>query len=138
MSFFHARIQNDLENLAVPLDYELSGDRLTFKLEIHTKIYDGIFKFELAFPREYPFKSPKLRCGTRVFHPNIDSEGHVCLKILREGWMPTYDLNSILVSLLCSFEYVSGEDALNTEAGDLLEQDFDEFVKRARAASGSI
>ncbi|ELA40999.1 uncharacterized protein VICG_01958 [Vittaforma corneae ATCC 50505] len=138
MSFFHARICNDLENLAIPLDYELNGNRLVFKLEIHTRIYNGTFKFELEFPKEYPFKSPKLSCKTKVFHPNIDSEGHVCLKVLREGWMPTYDLNSIIISLLCSFEYLSGEDALNTEAGDLLDQNFDEFVRKAKTANGNV
>lgn len=135
MSFFEARIQNELNNLAVPIEYTLDNYTLNFKIKISTEIYNGLFSFELKFPADYPFKSPKLICKTSVFHPNIDSEGHVCLKVLREGWMPTYDLNSILVSLLCIFEYISGEDALNTEAGHLFDQDYEEFVKKAKKVS---
>jgi len=130
--FFHARISTDLENLAIPLEYKLSSNVLDFRLRISTEVYKQTFEFELTFPEEYPFKSPKLRCRTRVFHPNIDEEGHVCLKVLREGWMPTYDLNSIVISLMCAFEYLSGEDALNTEAGDLLDHNYIEFLRRAR------
>lgn len=131
-SFFTARIKHDLENLAVPIEYSLDCNKLDFCMQIRTAIYHGVFNFELKFPDEYPFKSPKLFCKTKVFHPNIDIEGHVCLKVLREGWMPSYDLNSVLVSLLCCFEYPNSEDALNTEAGDLLEQNYDAFVKKAR------
>ena len=44
--------------------------------------------------------------------------------------MPAYDFNSIIVSLLCAFEYPSSEDALNTEAGGLLDMNYREFLKR--------
>lgn len=133
MSFFKAVIQNDLNNLSIPLDYELVGNKLFFSLKIDTKIYKGTYRFELTFPDDYPFRSPKLTTSTKIFHPNIDQEGHVCLKVLREGWMPSYSVNSIIISLMCCFEYLSPEDALNTEAGDLLEQDYEEFVRRARS-----
>ena len=132
MPFFDARIQNDLEKLAIPLDYKLDKTTFCFTIRINSEIYNGLFKFELEFPIEYPFKSPRLMCKTPVFHPNIDSEGHVCLKVLREGSMPTYDLNSILVSLIGAFEFPSGEDALNTEAGDLFDQNYVEFVRKAK------
>lgn len=131
-AFFQARIHNDLENLAVPINYTLREKMLTFTVDINTNVYRRKLEFDLFFPEEYPFKSPKLRCKTKVFHPNIDEEGNVCLKILKDGWTAAYDLNSIIISLLCAFEFLSGEDALNTEAGDLLEANYHEFVKRAQ------
>lgn len=133
MSFFKAVIQNDLKNLSLPLDYKLIENKLFFSLKIDTEIYKGNYHFELSFPIDYPFRSPKLITTTKVFHPNIDQDGHVCLKVLREGWLASYNIDSIIVSLICCFEYPSSEDALNTEAGDLLEQDYEEFVKRAKS-----
>lgn len=133
MRFWEARIKKDIENLTIPVKYKLEDKTLYFSVDINTDIYNGTYKFRIEFTEEYPFTSPKLFCDSKVFHPNIDSEGRVCLKVLREGWMPCFDINSIIVSLICSFNYLSGEDALNTEAGDLFEQDYELFKCRARS-----
>ena len=53
-------------------------------------------------------------------------------KILREGCRPCFDINSIVVSIICCMNYISGEDALNVEAGDLFESNKEEFIRRAR------
>jgi ubiquitin-protein ligase len=46
------------------------------------------------------------------------------------GWMPSYDLNSIIVSLLVIFEYPESRDALNKEAGILLDSNYEEFRRK--------
>jgi hypothetical protein len=48
----------------------------------------GAFLFSFAVPASYPHDPPKVKCLTRVFHPNIDLEGNVCLNVLREDWKP--------------------------------------------------
>ena len=48
----------------------------------------GAFLFSFAVPPSYPHDPPKVKCLTRVFHPNIDLEGNVCLNVLREDWKP--------------------------------------------------
>lgn len=35
----------------------------------------GTFLVDVDFPIEYPFKSPKVRFSTRIYHPNIDEAG---------------------------------------------------------------
>lgn len=49
----------------------------------------GAFKIEITFPAEYPFKPPKICFKTKIYHPNIDEKGQVCLPIISaENWKP--------------------------------------------------
>lgn len=49
----------------------------------------GAFKVEINFPAEYPFKPPKVTFKTKIYHPNIDEKGQVCLPIISpEHWKP--------------------------------------------------
>lgn len=41
------------------------------------------YKFSFVIPTTYPFDAPKIKCLNRIYHPNIDFEGNVCLNILR-------------------------------------------------------
>ena len=49
----------------------------------------GAFKIQIDFPAEYPFKPPKVTFKTKIYHPNIDEKGQVCLPIISaENWKP--------------------------------------------------
>lgn len=49
----------------------------------------GAFKIEINYPAEYPFKPPKINFKTKIYHPNIDEKGQVCLPIISaENWKP--------------------------------------------------
>lgn len=52
--------------------------------------YDkGAFRVELIFPAEYPFKPPRITFKTKIYHPNVDEKGQVCLPIISaENWKP--------------------------------------------------
>jgi ubiquitin-protein ligase len=39
----------------------------------------------------------------QIYHPNIDTDGKVCLNILRADWMPVLNLGSVVFGLLTLF-----------------------------------
>ena len=50
-----------------------------------TQTPGGIFKLELFLPDDYPMAPPKIRFLTKIFHPNVDKLGRICLDVLKSG-----------------------------------------------------
>jgi ubiquitin-conjugating enzyme E2 D/E len=48
----------------------------------------GVFALDVEFPKDYPFRPPKVRFVTKVFHPNLSSDGCICMDMLLGKWAP--------------------------------------------------
>lgn len=79
----------------------------------------GVFKLELFLPEEYPMSAPKVRFMTRIYHPNIDKLGRICLDILKEKWSPALQIRTVLLSIQALLSAPNPEDPL---ANDVAEQ----------------
>ena len=80
-------------------------DILNFALSIEPDegMYKGgAFNFNFAINQNFPHDPPKVKCVQKIYHPNIDLEGNVCLNILREDWKPVLNLNAVIVGLQVS------------------------------------
>lgn len=83
-------------------DFPDPDNILNFILSIEPDegMYRGArFTFDFAINQNFPHEPPKVRCMEKIYHPNIDLEGKVCLNILREDWKPVLNLNAVIVGL---------------------------------------
>lgn len=94
----------------------------------------GKFTFTFAINQNFPHEPPKVRCREKIYHPNIDLEGKVCLNILREDWKPVLNLNAVIVGLQFLFLEPNPSDPLNKEAADDLRQNREGFKRNVRAS----
>lgn len=87
------------------------------------------YSFEIEFGKDYPISPPKVKCLVKIYHPNIDLSGSVCLNILRKEWMPVLTLQDILHGLCSLFFEPNPLDPLNHEAAQVMRDSSDEFKR---------
>ena len=57
----------------------------------------GVFYLNVKFPFDYPFKAPKVTFSSRIYHPNISSNGAICLEQLEQiFWNPGLTIKKLL------------------------------------------
>lgn len=94
----------------------------------------GIFLFHFDVPQSYPHDPPKVKCLTKIYHPNIDIDGNICLNILREDWKPVLTITSIVYGLNFLLLAPNPEDPLNKEAATMMRSDINAFQRAVRTS----
>merc|ERR1712078_978212 len=73
----------------------------------------GEAKLELFLPEEYPMAAPKVRFLTKIYHPNIDKLGRICLDILKDKWSPALQIRTVLLSIQALLSSPNPDDPLD-------------------------
>ncbi|XP_036954205.1 ubiquitin-conjugating enzyme E2 L3-like [Acanthopagrus latus] len=95
--------------------------------------YDkGAFRIEIIFPTEYPFKPPKITFKTKIYHPNIDEKGQVCLPVISaENWKPATKTDQVIQSLIALVNDPQPEHPLRADLAEEYSKDRKKFLKNA-------
>ncbi|XP_005875564.1 PREDICTED: ubiquitin-conjugating enzyme E2 L3 isoform X2 [Myotis brandtii] len=96
--------------------------------------YDkGAFRIEINFPAEYPFKPPKITFKTKIYHPNIDEKGQVCLPVISaENWKPATKTDQVIQSLIALVNDPQPEHPLQADLAEEYSKDRKKFCKNAK------
>jgi ubiquitin-conjugating enzyme E2 D/E len=92
----------------------------------------GIFHLSIRFPSDYPFKPPIVTFKTKIYHPNINAAGGICLDILKGQWSPALTVSKVLLSILSLLTDANPNDPLVPEIAELYRQNRAAYDIRAR------
>ncbi|EEH58578.1 uncharacterized protein MICPUCDRAFT_46797 [Micromonas pusilla CCMP1545] len=92
----------------------------------------GVFELELFLPEEYPMAAPKVRFLTKIYHPNIDNLGRICLDILKDKWSPALQIRTVLLSIQALLSAPNPDDPLSEKVANAWKVDEVTALKTAK------
>lgn len=90
---------------------------------VGTPYDNGKFELELYLPENFPLDPPKARFLTKIYHPNIDKLGRICLDILKDKWSPAIFLHSLLTSIRSLLSSPNPDDPLANDVANHWKKD---------------
>ncbi|KAI0811158.1 ubiquitin-conjugating enzyme [Irpex lacteus] len=135
------RIQKELADLSrKPLEgvsVEIQDDNMfiwkcSIKAADTSPYRGGKYHFTLTLPENFPFKAPSVVFSTKIYHPGINEEGHICVPVLRDQWKPTVTLSSVLAVIQEKLNNPSPDDPFEPEIAALMKTDNAKFLATAK------
>ncbi|KAJ4883466.1 Ubiquitin-conjugating enzyme E2 22 [Raphanus sativus] len=103
---------------------------------VGTPYENGLFRMKLALSHDFPHSPPKGYFMTKIFHPNVASNGEICVNTLKKDWNPSLGLRHVLSVVRCLLIEPFPESALNEQAGKMLLENYEEYARHARLYTG--
>ena len=135
------RIKKELEDLkrdppaqcsAGPVGDNLYAWQATISGPVDSPYQGGLFFLNINFPTDYPFKPPKVQFTTKIYHPNINGSGSICLDILKSQWSPALTISKVLLSICSLLCDPNPDDPLEPESAKTYKNNRDKYNQTAR------
>mmetsp|Transcript_42990 Transcript_42990/g.86909 ORF Transcript_42990/g.86909 Transcript_42990/m.86909 type:complete len:129 (-) Transcript_42990:174-560(-) len=92
----------------------------------------GVFTLDIKLPEIYPFKRPKVKFRTTVYHSNVNELGDIGLDMLGDGWAPALSIKRILLTIIDLLRRPNTNDAISPDIADQFVNDREEHDKTAK------
>jgi len=92
----------------------------------------GVFKLEIFLDSSYPMKPPKCRFVTRIYHPNVDKVGRICLDVLKDRWTPALTVSRVCLSIQILMQEPNPDDPLDNQVAEQWKTNIKEAHAKAR------
>lgn len=93
----------------------------------------GQFDLRIDFPTDYPLRPPKIWFLTKIFHPNVEEDGKICVDFLLSDWKPSSFSISYIILAICSLmAHPNAENPAVQEIADMYLKDREKFDATAR------
>lgn len=96
---------------------------------VDTPYSGGKFRLNFRVSNEYPFKPPTVTFLTKIYHPNINENGAICLDTLSSQWTPVLTFTKVIMSICALLSSPNPNDPLRPEAAQLYKSDLKRFNK---------
>lgn len=135
------RITKELENLtkdppancsAGPVGDDIFHWQATLMGPGESPFEGGLFFLDINFPTDYPYKPPRVTFSTKIYHPNINSSGGICLDILKDQWSPALTISKVLISICSLLDDPNPDDPLVPSIAELYKRDKAEYFLKAK------
>lgn len=118
---------------AIPAEENARHFRITIDGPKDSPYANGVFNLELYLPEEYPMAAPKVRMLTKIYHPNIDKLGRICLDILKDKWSPALQIRTVLLSIQALLSAPNPLDPLANDVAEHWKDDESGALEKARS-----
>jgi len=139
-----ARIKRELEMLALdpgpgvsawPLEDNMMNLEAQIQGPQDSPYSEGTYSLSVQITDRYPFEPPRVRFLTPIYHPNIDSDGRICLDTLKmqpQGtWSPSVNINTLLLTIRMLMQTPNADDGLVPEITEEYKRDVTMWRRKA-------
>ena len=96
---------------------------------------EGTFHLSVQITERYPLEPPRVRFKTPIYHPNIDSDGRICLDTLKvqpQGcWSPSININTLLLTIRVLMAHPNADDGLVPDITEEYKRDIGLWKQKA-------
>ncbi|KAF2951614.1 hypothetical protein DAI22_01g275800 [Oryza sativa Japonica Group] len=83
---------------------------LSTSVSLSVKLYNSLLSTSVSI---FSLLRMQVRFLTKIYHPNIDKLGRICLDILKDKWSPALQIRTVLLSIQALLSAPNPDDPLS-------------------------